>query len=350
LLSKLNHLFQIANLVSADLVYGITPYMGFPNNGNIGDEFLYILAQRYLSRANFVYDLATRGKFIQLSLKRSKGYYLVGGGTLLFGKDLLPKFKNYSKLGLKPILWGTGSRELHPDYTDQEGWKSVLSCAVGSVRGHITADSFHKLGVDVNVIGDMGFLVSLNCNMMKPTEDYVVIVPRLVNRRNRDLHNRDLQRLSMLTLLIEKLYALGSKIIIYMPSKDDLKYLSQWLNTVGNFSIIQYAGDAQTYLMLAQKASLIVTMRMHPGIFGYALGVPIIFLESRSKYHDAISILENKPALVDVDNFSDESLLQLAEELIGESFESRVARYKTAKSIAQKQVDYCHKIESMLAS
>lgn len=342
-------LFRSSMLSLKDAVYGFTPYVGYPKNGNIGDEHLYHLALRYLKPANLIYDMFTRGRLLKVSLLGSKGYYLVGGGSLIFGKDFISKFERLSSLGFSPIFWGTGSRELPTDQNQQKHWNSLLKEAQGGVRGVLTQQCFQKIGLNVEVIGDTGFLINLDFDTNDFAEDYVVIIPRLIPFRNALLHALDLKRLDYLKDLVDKLASLGVKIVVYLPCMEDAPDLQLWLSTMKTIVHIQvYNGEIDPFIKLVRGAKAVVSMRLHPGIFAYALGTPTAFIEARDKYFDAISILSDKPAMMDVNKFSKEELLKHVVDLLQEDLEMRKERFRSVRTIALNQLERSKKIASLL--
>jgi len=348
---RLRQLLYSGALSIKDLATGIVPYVGFPNNGNLGDEFLYRLAIQYLSPTNFEYNLASRGRFLKASLLKTKGHYLVGGGSLIFGWDFLAKFQKLDDFGLAPVFWGTGSRDLSSDKDEQKVWANVLRRARGCVRGELTAKSFRQLGLDVDVIGDMGFLVNLSFSNVCPPEKYILIIPRLVPERAPELHLLDLRRLDYLSDLIKKLCSQGLKIIVYLPDINDRVSLAAWLAKLPASVLIQEYGGIDTgvsFLKLARSAKAVVSMRLHPGLFAYSLGVPTLFFESRAKYHDTFSVLPTKPTIIDADAISKFDFHKDVENLIVEPLDARAQRFGDVKNIALRQEKYSRDVLSIL--
>ena len=348
---KLGQLLRSGICSVKDLATGIVPYVGFPSNGNLGDEFLYWLAVQYLSPANFEYNLTSRGRFLKASLLRAKGHYLVGGGSLIFGSDFLTKFQKFNDFGLAPVFWGTGSRDLPLDKNEQKLWANLLRQARGCVRGELTAKSFQQLGLDVDVIGDMGLLVNLSFSSACPSEKHVVIVPRLVSERTPEIHLLDLRRLGYLLDLITKLYSQGLEIVVYLPDIGDRMSLATWLAKLPpRIQIQEYKGvsTSASFLELVRNAKAVVSMRLHPGLFAYSLGVPTLFFESRAKYHDTFSVLPTKPGIVDVDVLSRFDFYKEVESLVFERLDARAQRFSDMKNIALRQEKYSKDILSIL--
>lgn len=350
MIEKFSRFFNNCYLSLSDSIFGITPYIGYPHNGNIGDETLYRLAISNLNKARLISDLSSRGRLLNISLHFSNNHYLIGGGSLLFGDEFFKKLFKLESIGLTPVLWGTGSRELPKDIESQKKWSILLQHSQGAVRGFETAKSLEKIGVKNEVIGDMGFLLSLNYPEIFVSTGKVVLIPRLIDKSHPDLFEMDIMRLELLKKLILKLYSNGIKMVIYLPCKDDYRNLKDWILDIDQYQIpiFFYNNDDQEFFDLVKDANVIISMRMHPGIFGYSLGVPTIFLESRPKYYDVISVLDQKPKIVDVTNISSTELFELAVNYFQLSNHSRICQKTNAINIATKQLDFSRKIETIL--
>lgn len=334
---------------TGDFLFGMTPYLGYTHNGNMGDEVLAQLSKRYLSPLRLISDYSSRGRFLKLSLTKSNGYYIFGGGSILFDQGFLPKAERLNQNGLTPVLWGTGSRELINEFMVQSRWKQVLQNSIGYVRGKHTLESIQQLGLDANVIGDMGFLVNLDQEAEEFPENYVVLVPRLIPSRNNYLHSLDVQRLEMMKAIIIDLKFRGFDVVIYLPCSEDQEELLIWTQAISKFVRIEsYNGSVNPFLNLVSKANAVISMRLHPGLFAYALGIPTLFLESRKKYYDAFSILQNKPLFVDAVSSRSNRIFEAVENLIYESSEWRTKRFWHVNEICHKLLDANAKISSLI--
>ncbi|OQZ00515.1 MAG: hypothetical protein B6D41_00020 [Chloroflexi bacterium UTCFX4] len=325
------------------------PYIGLATNGNLGDEYLYHLACRYLRR-NLEYRFPSRNISFKIAFWNANQQYVFGGGSLLFDNGELRKLERLYLMGMHLTLWGTGSRDLPEDNDQRRRWASILrSAIITGVRGHITAQSLRVIGIESEIVGDMGFLINLEAQKVCNPTDVVLINPRLIPERNKIIHVQDLSRLAALADIITKLYAQGLEIIIYIADKQDSKSLGYWLNTLAvPVRVFAYDGKIDTFLNLISTARAMISMKMHPGLFAIALGVPTLFLESRSKYYDALSCLPESGQVADITEYSSHELGRISLGWANEHFSVRSTRFAQARKLAIQQQTFCKKVESSL--
>ncbi len=345
---------QIIRNAIDDLLHRAVPYVAYPNNGNLGDEVLYHLASSHILTGN---RLVPFSRFDHRSAKASafiaKRLFILGGGTLLFEKQIERLFARLISAGAHPLLFGTGSRDIPTDEQLLESWVAVLKAApLRGVRGYQTQKELHKLGIESEVVGDMAFLTNLDISQPVEPEDYVVLSIRFTKQTS-DLYQSDMDRYAMLPRLVAALKDLGYKVILYSTATSEHeaneKFMHESLGGIVD-GLVKYDGTLESFKHLVTKAKALITMRMHPAIFACSWGVPSIALERRSKYEDALSVVPNEFQILDPRETTFEQLLAASESLINESYARRKQRFDTVRKLTEVQKDYCHRISQTLSS
>ncbi|MEP2671033.1 MAG: polysaccharide pyruvyl transferase family protein [Cyclobacteriaceae bacterium] len=331
-----------------DLFTGAIPYVGYPENKNLGDVELLNIAKKHLPYKRYAYNVGKRGRYVRLAVGRNK-YFIVGGGTLMFSRQILDECLILTNLGLVPIFMGTGSGEVILDVeTVALDWKEVLSKSPFlGVRGEFTIRALKKIGIDGQLCGDLGYLLNLDFEKPSNFENYVVITPRSIRPTVYEYYEEDFETRKKLKFLIEQLINKGIRVIVNAVSIDDYKVVKAWVKSIrGPIEYIEYNDDFQKYVDLLSKARLLVSMRMHPGIFALAMGVFPFELDGRIKFKDSFSLIENESedsyCLIDPSSITAEALTsKVLEKYYSENDDTRLHRFKLVSKLAQLQRSYC---------
>ena len=332
----------------------VTPFVGYSNNQNLGDEILFRIAQRYLSPVHVLDDYHTRGHYLSLFRRRS---WLLGGGTLLFDTAVLRQCEQLIRMGLPFISFGTGSRPLPEDLVLRNRWKVVLNHAtLLGVRGTYSEQFLNELGFGAEVIGDPGSIVNLDQAAPSPAEDYILLNLRMIPGRENPtsayerLYEYDLSVLNMLKPIVTKLHQDGLRIKLYIASPFEMSQATIWRQSLPEVPIEQivYQGSFEDFCALARGARLTITMRLHPAIFSAALGVPSLMLERRPKYHDALSVVSGQMELIEPLEAPLDYVLERAHDMANEPSARRQERFNNIRAVAVKQREYFERIRSLL--
>ena len=350
--NRINAHRQAFSLAVTDWHHHRLPYIGVPHNGNVGDEELFRIAQRYLGVEQFATEPQKRGRYVWLTLKGVSNHFVIGGGSLIFSRQLLGQCERLIHLGGRPILIGTGCTDFPDSQADQKRWATVLHHAeLRGVRGKYSQQCFARLGLQANIVGDFGYLVNLDLATAPAPADYVVINIRNIRSHNKpELGHRDAQIRQLFQPVMAYLAAHNIPVVVasaYISA--DHQTAREWAAQFDTpLRLVLYDGTYEPFADVLQNARAVITMRMHPGIFAAAYGTPTIMLDNRSKYFDSISPVPNVITLLDPETVTEAQLLQQLEEMLAEPFVNRQHRFQTVQQLAQTQADYCLQIKSHL--
>lgn len=325
------------------------PYIGHPSNGNMGDEVLFQMCETILDASLWIpwkkKDLL-RDLLVTLGSKR----FILGGGSLLFTESSFDKIERWKKLRKIPVLFGTGSREIdHLSDDQKKGWRKLLeeSNQLG-VRGTLTKERLSSIGIESQVIGDPGFSISLRLKD-SVNENYIVICPRLIS--SPALSEIDSNAVALLSRYIAEFPVTGPEIIIFSACYQDIAVCRLLAKCNPKVKVVEYENtkNSDSYFKLLMRASLVITMRMHPGIFAIAGGAPVIFLEKRSKYFDTVSVIPDNDNVLDPTNTSLSELNEISQHLLTEKSSARTKRLQVVKELALKQVKFFNQLRKTLS-
>lgn len=347
--ARISFLFSSFAISLVDLVKRSIPYVGVSNNGNLGDEELFRIALRYIQAVLWNSNFLIRGRFLPLSLWGKKTYIL-GGGSLLFSKPILEQCERLSEYGLSPVLFGTGCIDLE-EWEHVDSWRRILRASpfVG-VRGVKSKDALKNIGIDAKVVGDLGFLVNFNLDKPKASGGYIVVNVRQIIKSG--LKEIDEQIIKGLADLIIALTGEGYKIKLISVYKDvdDAIAFKMVRDFALKVELITYGGEnGKEIIELLSNANLVIAMRLHPAIFAYALGVPVILTDTRLKYADAFSVFREPVPIIDAKNSAEDRLLPLSRQLYKEGFEERQTRFLQVRSLALSQLEVCKEVNRLVA-
>ncbi|MBL7860724.1 MAG: polysaccharide pyruvyl transferase family protein [Cyclobacteriaceae bacterium] len=346
---KLNTNLLVRSL--QDYVWGTVPYMGYPANSNLGDVELFNLAKKYLPFKSFSSTIPDRGRYVKLAAARHH-YFLVGGGTLMFSEDILRKCEIMIQNGSVPIFMGTGVGDLPKNESLVNRWINILKQSpVRAVRGTYSFETLKKLGVESSICGDLGYLLNLEFETPVPDQGYIVIVPRSIRPSAYHLFSEDFEIRKKLEVLIDNLLSKGIKVIVYAVSEDDYPVTRGWI--ASRKSLVEYreyANNFNEFNRVLSQARVLVSMRMHPGIFSLSMGVLPIELDNRVKYTDSFSLFNNDGGLKMVDLIDPSSIAATAlvdrvlEQYQAENQETRRNRFDAVRPVAVKQKEFCESL------
>lgn len=329
------------------------PYIGCDSNGNLGDIELFNISKKYLNHS-ISNNSHALGRFVSLATKNSR-YFIIAGGTLLFTTPILKQSELLLKSGKKPILLGSGAGEfLNNDSEFIKKWKKLLlqSPFLG-VRGIETSNTLKKLGLDSVILGDLGYLINLESEKPKKPENKIIIVARSLRPSVYKYFSDDFLIREKLATIINNFHG-QYKIIVYSVGVDDYIITRSWfehLKITLNVEYKEYFNDFSTFIQDIETSKLVISMRMHPGIFALAKGVPTMELDYRIKYKDSFGILnlsEQQFTLVNPIKYSDEYLISKIENMLNGETKNREIIFEEVRKIAIKQKNELTIINKML--
>ncbi|MDH3711004.1 MAG: polysaccharide pyruvyl transferase family protein [Cyclobacteriaceae bacterium] len=331
--------YQAARLGVMDLIKGVTPYVGYYQNHNLGDVELYKIVKGFYRGKKIVPDVRNRGKYFNISKIRSKDQYLVGGGTLIFAKNILKACEWLSKYDMKPVFLGTGALDTPPQGEELERWLKIFQQAsyIG-VRGTISQKILKDLGVQSEVLGDLAFLVNLEQESPLASNNEVVIVPRSIRPSYYEYFEKDMSTRRLLGEFVERCLQEKIPVKILCVCGDDAPIIRGWLESIPAVTYLEYENEFDLFKDTVMASGCLVSMRMHPGIFAAAWGVPTILLDQRHKFFDSFSPLDNPVAdILDPESLPVTELLQRVKQKLNESMQNRLERFELVRPLALKQ-------------
>ncbi len=343
--THLNYLSKSVN----DFSNSAIPYVGYPANENLGDVELFNLFRKYSGLQNFGFLAHKRGPYAKLALKRTK-HSLVGGGTLMFTEDALKELWFQYNKGIQPIFLGTGVPDNYPEQEKLERWKQILKSSDEVwVRGPHSQKMLDDIGIGNQILGDLGYLLSLEREEPAVLQDYAVIVLRAIRPTEYNLFSLDFGTRELQLGLANKLKSQGIEVKVLAVSIDDFPTTRSMMRThFKGFDYHEYHGDFKAISDLLAGARVVSSMRLHPGIFALANGTRVIELEGRAKFHDSFNVFPNDGNFYNVLDPRELSIEQLhfsfMEAWDNETNAKRFDRLKTVQAFAQKQKEFCVRI------
>jgi polysaccharide pyruvyl transferase WcaK-like protein len=330
------------------------PYVGYAANANLGDVELFNLFAHYSGMENFSFDIWRRGRYANLSLKGQK-IALVGGGTLIYSPEILRELEFLIKRGVNPLFLGTGVPDKYPDEVTLERWKLLFKDAEEIwVRGHHSYKMMKDIGVQAEILGDLGYMLNLQSEEVQNHRDYAVLVLRAIRPTDYRLFSQDFHTRELVRQLAEKLKADGIEVKILAVSIDDYPTTRSMVKShFYGFEYIEYHGDFKAISDLLAGARVVTSMRLHPGIFALANGTRVIELEARQKFHDSFNVFPDDDTyynIMDPRTLSIESLYGKVKELWEkETNEARRQRFNSVRELALKQKAFCERVGKKLS-
>jgi polysaccharide pyruvyl transferase WcaK-like protein len=192
-------------------------------------------------------------------------------------------------------------------------------------------------------------LLNLDLAEPKAPGDYVVINVRSLPRVLGSLHEQDCQTRSLLNQLAAALALDGLRILFYSASADDHLVVQGWAREMPYKDDLRYYwGDFKEFAVITQRARAMITMRMHPGIFAAAFGVPVVAIDNRPKHSDSFQPMGDFVKLLDPVGLTIETLLDFARTAASENQERRRERFTLARQLALRQKAYCKTLAKKL--
>ena len=330
---------QAVKLGMADLLKGVTPYVGYHHNMNLGDVELYNIAKKYYQINYLAPNIVKRGRYFGLSKMRSPSFYLVGGGTLIFADNILRHCEWLDRHNMKPVFLGTGVLDKLPIGLKLDRWRKILTHArYLGVRGSISSNILNEIDIDSEILGDLGFMVNLHQERSGISNGELVVIPRSIRPSFYQYFEKDMSTRHLLKELVMAALQSGIKVKVLCVSRDDASVLRGWIKTLPSVDYLEYDGDFSKFEKVVSNCGCLVSMRMHPGIFASAWGVPTILLDQRHKFFDSFSVLDSQIAdISDPEKLTAQSLLNQVRQKLTEDELTRNNRFNMVKIQAKKQ-------------
>lgn len=331
------------------------PYVGYAANANLGDVELFNLFCEASGLDRFSFRAYRRGLYSGISLKGQK-WAVVGGGTLMFAPDVLEELEALVKRDIKPVFLGTGVPDHFPHEPALEKWKNILRSADEvNIRGTHSQAMLSKIGIPSKVLGDLGYLLNLRLKAAAPMEDYAVVVVRAIRPTNYKLFSEDFHTREKVAEVVRSLKLRNIKVKLLAVSIDDYATVSSWRNEYfPEDELLRYDHNFDQVIGLLSKARAILSMRLHPGIFGLALGTKVVELEARQKFHDSFSVFPDEKEVFEIHDPSKLTAAEM-ESVFMRTWEAetgtlRSERFGLAREIAEKQQQFCRDIAKKIQS
>jgi len=184
-------------------------------------------------------------------------------------------------------------------------------------------------------------------------QDYAVIVLRAIRPTVYNLFKRDFVTRELVSELAQHLKSQNIQTKIMAVSIDDFPVTRSMTRT--NFKdceYIEYHGDFMGIVNELAKARLVVSMRLHPGIFALATGTRVIELEKRKKFHDSFNVFADDGNFYDILDPTELKADDLKEKVMNvwekENRNVREQRFTEVTKLAHSQKQFCENIGKRL--
>ena len=123
--------------------------------------------------------------------------------------------------------------------------------------------------------------------------------------------------------------SLQIQLMVRIKERKNNHLVNGWLKTVVDVEYVQYDNNYQNFKDCIVDAGCLISMRMHPGIFASAYGVPTILLDQRHKFFDSFSPVESEVVqIMDPEKLDAETLVQHVRSNLSESHQDRMHRFQ----------------------
>lgn len=307
-------------------------YFGWTGRGNLGDEALFAIIKTLLKPVALVKfrKFYRKGKFLEVAQERILSGFMMGAGTLINSRGLLPIVKHF--LGKKVPTFVFGAGVLDPEfycqfpryYNDMNEWVACLSlCKSVSVRGPLSAKSLMDYGYkDVQIVGDP--VLSYASDIMAPVEIKNVIGINFGTTKNGSLlwGGSDDKVITFAVHLADTLIQKGFEVQFFPVWRNDTNVVASAAKQVkGNVKVWTHSENITRYLKAMEEVDIFIGEKLHSVIGALCAYKPSIMLAYQSKCIDFMQSvgLENYTLRTDCLNM-DEVLFKI--DTIQESYET----------------------------
>jgi hypothetical protein len=287
-------------------------YVGALGEHNLGDEVLYVAAQRLLGRRTGLVTALDREAEARLEAHGLTGPaffdgVIVGGGTLI-SPSWLQRIESLASLGCPTWTLGTGVGScgtFEPNDVSLEGWPDLLHRMAGvSVRGPLSRAKLRALGFhDARVVGDLA------CEMTLPRPLPVGSQPSIMLNIAGATDDLQLATLRTVTEQLRAIMAAGTEIVPVAMSPSDLLPTRRILEASGAVSPHIYLPTTfDDFSRLVGVCRFGIAVRLHATILAACVGVPTVMLGYRDKCLDFMSSVGREELYVSLyDGTADET-------------------------------------------
>lgn len=318
---------------------------GWLGQSNLGDEALYLAAQRLFDRCRLLhYDgrrtLATLLEYVPLIR-----FGALAGGTLINrSREWFDIAESFQTAGGELLVMGTGVA--HPEfwsrYNDfidtRAAWIPVLRrCAYVGVRGPLSAQLLSDAGLQtVDVIGDPALIFAERtaCDNWIPNS-----LGLNLGQARQWQWGTDEQLRVEFTKLAQFASTQGWAVRWYVVWADDYETTRMAARESGTESeIVCIYDDPEAYLRDVRRMSVFVGMKLHASMLAMCAYVPLIAVEYQPKCKDFMASVDQESFMLRSDAFRAEEAWELVKKLSHERTQHSEVLFRSVNKLKSKQV------------
>lgn len=272
-------------------------YFGWTGRGNLGDEALFTAIRELLNPVALVkfHKFYRRGKFFEAAQETMLSGFMMGAGTLINSRGLLPIMKHFQGKRVPTFVFGAGV--LDPEFycqfprypNDMPEWVECLQlCKSVSVRGPLSAKSLADYGYkDVKIVGDP--VLSCAADVMPPSRSWNTIGINFGTTRDgsylwgRNDENVIKFVIQLTDILIDK----GLEVRFFPVWRNDVPtVLSAAKQVKSNIKVWNHSENIVSYLKAMEEVDIFIGEKLHSVIGALCAYKPSIMLAYQPKCID----------------------------------------------------------------
>ena len=267
-------------------------YIGALGEANLGDEIMFLAAQRLLHDDAALVPLLEDWCEESLAAWGLSGsnYFdgvILGGGTLI-GPSWLSRVETAESLGC--AIWtlgtGVGSCGYHdPKQVSLDGWLPLLKRMAGiGLRGPRSLETLHVLGIaNARVVGDLA--CEMACTDTWPTGQIPAVMVNIAAAA--DMSVDSLPTMQAVAAHLKALVEIGVRVVAVAMAPDDVAPTSALLRVAGLANAdIRVPSTFEEFASLVGPCRYGIAVRLHASILAGCIGVPTLMLGYREKCLD----------------------------------------------------------------
>jgi polysaccharide pyruvyl transferase WcaK-like protein len=330
-------------------------YFGWTGRGNLGDEALFTTIRKLLRPVALVkfHKFYRKGKFLEAAQETMLSGFMMGAGTLINSRGLLPIMKHFLEKRVPTFVFGAGV--LDPEFycqfpkypNDMSEWVEYLeSCKSVSVRGPLSAKSLADYGYkDVRIVGDP--VLSCAADVMPiPKRSNIIGINFGTTRDGSYLWGRsDENVIRFVIQLADILIGRGLEVHFFPVWKNDVStVLSATKRVKSDVKIWPHSQNILDYLKAMEEVDVFIGEKLHSVIGALCAYKPSIMLAYQSKCLDFMKSVGLDDYTIRTDRLDLEQVL-FKIDTIWESYETyRNSLFKEISKLKQIQKQIANEI------
>ena len=287
---------------------------------------------------------------IRSAMKKTR-LYINGGGSLLQDststKSLiyyLLLLKTANKLGLKTYLYANGMGPITKEKNIERVKEVLKSVDYMSIRDNTSYDFIKDLGIEgknISLTTDEIFGIDISKSDKKLIDDNYMVISL------RDWHKKDKSIYEKLTQLIKQVHQeYNLKPVFILSKQNDVKITKIIHDKLDIDSAqIHYGHSLEETIQLISQAKLVISIRLHPLIFGLCSDVPVYGISYDPKIVGVLQSANYPYYYSDMSKFDIESSMKQISQLLEEGISPEIKKeIQKKKDISEENSDIAIKI------